>query len=37
MRKSKRGEKSDLAASEVSESSERASETGEEDGQSAVA
>jgi hypothetical protein len=31
MRKSKRGEKSDLAASEVSESSERASENGDED------
>lgn len=31
MRKSKRGEKSDLATSEVSESSERASETGDED------
>lgn len=37
MRKSKRGEKSDLAASEVSESSERASETGDEDAQSMVA
>lgn len=31
MRKSKKGEKSDLAASEVSESSEKASETGGED------
>jgi hypothetical protein len=37
MRKPKRGEKSDLAASEVSESSEKASETGDEDVQSVVA
>ena len=32
MRKSRKGERSDLVASEVSESSERASETGDEDG-----
>jgi hypothetical protein len=32
MRKSRKGERSDLAASEVSESSEKASETGDEDG-----
>ncbi len=37
MRKSKKGERSDLAASEVSESSEKASETGDEDGQSVLA